>query len=178
MILGFGSSRLALGLAVPRQRLAEVLEAGGAPIKYTFTDISPSLVKAAKTKFAQYDWMKFESFNLEKEPPASQKDRFDVVTGTKCVHATTDKTASVSELSQDLRKDGFIVLSKVTELVDWYDIVFGLLDAWWLAKDGSTYSLQPVDSKMKFPQTGGIKQRGVFKGLNTRVKDTAVAHCV
>lgn len=36
-------------------RLAEVLQASGMPVEYTFTDIAPSLIKGAKVKFAQYD---------------------------------------------------------------------------------------------------------------------------
>lgn len=72
--------------------------------------------------------MKFQTFNLENEPPSSLLDQFDIIIGTNCVHATTNKTASVGRLKKMLRKNGFIVLSEVTQLVDWYDIVFGLLE--------------------------------------------------
>ena len=114
-------------------RLAEVIQASATPVEYTFTDIAPSLIKGAKIKFAQYDWMKFQTFNLENEPPSSLLGQFDIIVGTNCVHATTNKTASVGRLKKMLRKNGFIVLSEVTQLIDWYDIVFGLLDGWWLA---------------------------------------------
>ena len=52
-------------------RLAEVLEESGLPLAYKFTDISPSLVKGAKSKFAKYPWMKFQPLNLETDMPAS-----------------------------------------------------------------------------------------------------------
>ena len=146
-------------------RLAEVLQASGTPVEYTFTDISPSLIKNAKVKFAQYPWMKFETFNLEKDPPASHRNRYDIVIGTNCVHATTNKTSSVGRLRQTLRNDGFIVLSEVTQLVDWYDIVFGLLDGWWLANDGSTYPLQEVNSWMKSFAEVGFIGKTYSKGL-------------
>ena len=129
-------------------RLAQVLSAIGLPIEYTFTDISPSLIRGAKVKFAKYPWMKFQMLNIEEQPPASLRNRFDIVLGTNCVHATTSTTESLRRLLQLLSKDGFIVLSEVTQIIDWYDIVFGLLDSWWLAEDGPSYPLRPVESWM------------------------------
>ena len=145
-------------------RLAEMLSTSGSPIEYTFTDIAPSMVKAAKLRFSKYDWMGFEAYNLEKEPPPTLKDRFDIVIGTNCVHATTSRAATIRRLGQVLRKDGFIVLSEVTQIVDWYDVVFGLLDGWWLAKDGSTYPLQPAESWMRSFEEAGFTNISYSKG--------------
>ena len=152
------------GFGGTTSRLAEILQASGVPVEYTFTDISPSLVKNAKSKFAKYNWMRFQPFNLENEPPASLKGQFDIIIGTNCVHATTDKTKSVGRLRQLLSNKGFVLLSEVTQLVDWYDIVFGLLEGWWLAKDGSTYPLQPPESWMGSFGTAGFKSFTYSKG--------------
>lgn len=136
-------------------RLAEVIQASGVPVSYTLTDISSSLVKGAKSKFAKYSWMEFQTLNLENDMPASFKGTYDIVIGTNCVHATTNKVKTISRLKSTLRAQGFIVLSEVTQLVDWYDIVFGLLDGWWLANDGSTYPLQAPESWTRsFEQAG------------------------
>ena len=112
-------------------------------------------MKGAKSKFAKYPWMEFQALNLETDMPASLRDTFDIVIGTNCVHATKNKTKTVGRLKTILNAQGFIVLSEVTQLVDWYDIVFGLLDGWWLANDGSTYPLQPAESwSRSFEQAG------------------------
>lgn len=145
-------------------RLAQVLHESGIPVEYTFTDIATTLVKNAKIKFAMYPWMRFQTFSLENDVPASLKEQFDMVIGTNCVHATTDKTASVKRLRQTLRKDGFIILSEVTELVDWYDIVFGLLDGWWLADYGRSYPLQSADSWMRSFKEAGYASASYSKG--------------
>ena len=135
-------------------RLAEVIQKSGVPVEYTFTDIGPTLVKNAKGKFAKYDWMNFQTFNLENPVTESLKDKYDIVIGTNCVHATTNKANSTGRLRELLRKDGFIVLSEVTQIIDWYDIVFGLLDGWWLANDAD-YPLQPPESWMSsFKEAG------------------------
>ena len=136
-------------------RLAEMIHASGVPISYTFTDISSSLVRGAKSKFAKYPWMDIQTLNLESDMPASFKNTYDIVIGTNCVHATTDKVKTISRLKSALNAQGFIVLSEVTQLIDWYDIVFGLLDGWWLANDGSTYPLQAPESWTRsFEQAG------------------------
>ena len=145
-------------------RLAEVLQASGIPVNYMFTDISPSLVKGAKTKFAKYPWMEFQALNLEKEMPTALKGKYDIVIGTNCVHATTNKTETIGRLKSILNAQGFIVLSEVTQLVDWYDIVFGLLDGWWLANDGSTYPLQPPESWVRSFEHAGFKKISYSQG--------------
>ena len=145
-------------------RLAEVLQASGVLVSYKFTDISPSLVKGAKAKFAKYPWMEFQPLNLEKDMPAELKDTYDIVISTNCVHATTNKTKSISRLKSILNAQGFIVLSEVTQLIDWYDIVFGLLDGWWLANDGSTYPLQPPESWVKSFEVAGFNRISYSQG--------------
>lgn len=145
-------------------RLAEVIQASGLPVSYRFTDISPSLVKGAKVKFAKYPWMEFQALNLESDMPASLKDTYDIVIGTNCVHATTNKTKTISRLRGLLNTQGFIVLSEVTQLVDWYDIVFGLLDGWWLANDGSTYPLQPPESWVRSFEQAGFSNISYSRG--------------
>ncbi|MCJ1282148.1 hypothetical protein MMC26_001471 [Xylographa opegraphella] len=147
-------------------RLAEVLEASGVPVSYKFTDISPSLVKGAKTKFAKYPWIEFEPLNLEKDMPAHLKGRYDIVIGTNCVHATTNKTKTITRLKTILNPQGFIVLSEVTQQIDWYDIVFGLLDGWWLANDGSTYPLQPPESWIRSFKEAGFSRISYSQGPN------------
>ena len=142
-------------------RLAEVLQESGLPVSYKFTDISPSLVKGAKSKFAKYPWMEFQALNLETDMPASLQNTYDIVLGTNCVHATTNKTKTITRLKSLLNAQGFIVLSEVTQLVDWYDIVFGLLDGWWLANDGSTYPLQPPESWVRSFETAGFNSNKI-----------------
>lgn len=145
-------------------RLTEMLQMTGVPVSYTFTDISPSLVKGARTKFAQYPWMEFQALNLENDMPASLLNTFDIVLGTNCVHATTNKTKTIGRLKSILNPQGFMVLSEVTQLVDWYDIVFGLLDGWWLANDGSTYPLQPPESWVQSFEVAGFSKISYSQG--------------
>lgn len=164
-------------------RLAEMLQASGLAIFYKFTDISSLLVKSAKVKFSKYTWMEFQTLNLENDIPPLLKGTYDIVIGTNCVHATTSKVRTISRLKSLLNNQGFIVLSEVTELIDWYDIVFGLLDGWWIADDNSKYPLQPPESWVQaFQQAGFMNSnitysRGVSPESNSQRLFIASINC-
>jgi hypothetical protein len=144
-------------------RLAKMLDGLGRSVQYTFTDVSPKLVKAAKAKFAQYKWMEFQAMDLEKDPPSKLKGEYDVVIGTNVVHATSDVVQSSMRIRSLLREGGFIVLSEVTQIIDWYDLVFGLLSGWWAFTDGRDYPLQPPDVWMRMMKDAGFKS-SAFSG--------------
>lgn len=153
--------------------LAEQLAAAGVPVEYKFSDVSSTMVCKARNRFAtKYGWMSFERLDLEQPPPAHLQGRFDIIIGTNCVHATRDHAATARRIRQMLNQDGFMVLSEVTRIVDWYDLVFGLLDGWWLANGGNSYPLQPAETWMAaFRKAGfasGMFSQGASDDANTQ----------
>lgn len=135
-------------------------------MSYTFTDISSTLVTRALKGFAdQYSWLQFQTFNMEHLPPPALVNAgpFDIIIGTNCVHATQDRTATMSRLKQLLNPSGFMILSEVTEVVGWYDITYGLLDSWWLDKDGR-YPLQPPEVWMQNVKKSGFPSASYSQG--------------
>lgn len=92
--------------------------------------------------------MKFEVLNLEQEMPAAFRSRYDITLGANVVHAISNRITSCRRLRETPRPGGFVVLSEVTRVIDWYDICFGLLDGWWLSEDGKGYPIQPADTWM------------------------------
>lgn len=159
------------GFGGTTKRLAETLKRSGRPVEYTFTDISSMLVKEAKKKFSQHSWMDFQSLNLEKDISATLQGSYDVVIGTNVVHATSDIVKSTTRMRSMLRKGGFIVLSEVTRIVDWYDLVYGLLDGWWAFTDSRTYPLQPVGDWVRDLKHAGFESAAYSKG-NTEESNT------
>lgn len=121
--------------------VVERLVQRGIPIEYTFTDISSPLVTAAKRKFAKFDCLKYATIDIEKEPPAQYQGQFDIVLATNCIHATSNLPNSLGNISKLLRPHGFVSLVELTTRNFWLDMVFGLLDGWWLFDDGRPYVL-------------------------------------
>ena len=159
------------GFGGTTRRLAERLERFGRPVEYTFTDVSSLLVKEARKKFSMHSWMDFQVLNLERDPPASLQNSYDVVIGTNVVHATSNIVNSTRRLRSLLKEGGFIVLSEVTRIVDWYDLVYGLLDGWWAFNDTRTYPLQPAEDWLRDLQEAGFETASYSKG-NTEESNT------
>lgn len=108
---------------------------------YTFTDISGSLVTAAKKKFAGFSNVEYKVIDIEKAPAQDLVGRYHTIISTNCIHATKDLTVSSTNILSMLRPDGFLSLVEFTRNMFWFDLVFGLLEGWWLFNDGRKHVL-------------------------------------
>ncbi|KAK2046110.1 hypothetical protein LZ31DRAFT_630118 [Colletotrichum somersetense] len=127
------------------RHLAPLLQATGLPFTYTFTDVSASLVARAKKTpaLANVSQIEFRKLDVEEPPPIDMLGRFHLVVSSNCVHATRNLRRSLTNIRQFLRpRDGCLALVELTQKMAWYDLVWGLLDGWWLFDDGRTYPLQ------------------------------------
>lgn len=123
------------------KHIVGVLAQLGIPVTYTFTDISPSLVKSAKDKIGKHSFVKFRSLDLEQEIPTELHSRFHMVLATNVMHATSSLDRCAAHARQMLRPDGFLALLEFNKNIYWFDLVFGLLDGWWLHSDGRRHAL-------------------------------------
>ncbi|KAL8699113.1 MAG: hypothetical protein Q9224_001556 [Gallowayella concinna] len=158
---GFGGTTTAL---------ARMLEQCGLKVEYTFTDVAPTLVDKAKQKFSAYSWMDFRTLNLDQDPPSGCLGQYDVVLATNVVHATKDLVASTTRMKSLLKAGGFICLSEITKVIDWHNIVFGLLPGWWSFTDGRTYALQSAEEWMSIFKKAGFESTGYSTGSSPEAK--------
>ncbi|KAL8782625.1 MAG: hypothetical protein Q9213_005212 [Squamulea squamosa] len=150
--------------------LMKLLDSVGCKVSYTFTDVSPRLVKAAKSSFSTYPWMDFQVLNLESDPPSSLREKYDLILGTNVVHATSNVVETCTRLRTLLRDNGIIALSEITCKINWYDIVFGLLDGWWNAIDGRDYPLQRPDYWIRAFKNAGFSDCAVSGGVGAEAE--------
>jgi len=85
--------------------------------------------------------MRYTTLNIEEEPAAQFVNQYDIVISTNCIHATKDLTRSCTNISKCLRPDGVLCLVELTRNLFWFDLVFGLLEGWWLFEDGRQHAL-------------------------------------
>lgn len=121
--------------------LVEFLTRCGVPFEYTFTDISMALVSQAKRNFSSYPQMRFMTFDCDRPAPQELLDKFHIVISTNCIHATSNLTTSTGNILPTLREDGALCLLEFTRNLYWFDLVFGLLEGWWLFSDGRKHAL-------------------------------------
>ena len=137
--------------------IIELLESSGHPFTYTFTDISPSLVAAAKKRFTGHDSMGFEVLDVEAEPQDFLLRSKDVIIATNVIHATKSLTESCSHLRQILDNNGMLCLVELTRNLSWFDLVFGPLDGWWRFEDGRKHAIADVNTWMQSLNAAGFE---------------------
>lgn len=125
--------------------LVDLLAKQRGKFQYTFTDLSSSLVGAAKKRFGKNDFMDFTTLDVEQAPPSQHLAQYDIVISTNCIHATKNLVRSTRNIKSMLRPDGILCLVELTRNLFWFDLVFGLLEGWWLFNDGRKHVLANQD---------------------------------
>ncbi|KAF1852234.1 uncharacterized protein K460DRAFT_374054 [Cucurbitaria berberidis CBS 394.84] len=129
------------GLGGTTRPIVDMLKSYNIPFSYTFSDISGSLVAAARKTFAGTFGMEFAVLDVEKAPAAQYVGKYNFIFSTNCVHATRNLVTCTTNIRTMLRPDGLLSLVEFTENIFWFDIVFGLLEGWWLFEDGRQHVL-------------------------------------
>ena len=121
--------------------LVPLLASLNIPIEYTFTDLAPSFVAAARKRFKQYPFMKFRTHDIESAPAADLVGSQHIVIASNAVHATHSLTKSAGFIRDMLRPDGLLLMLEMTATMYWCDIVFGLFEGWWHFDDGRVHAV-------------------------------------
>jgi SAM-dependent methyltransferase len=136
---------LKAGTGGTTKHMVNVLTSLGIDFTYTFTDLSSSLVAAAKRNFTQYPGMEYMVLDIEKDPQEDLVGKYHLIISSNCVHATKSLLVSLTNARKMLRSDGLVCLLKLTRNLFWLDCVFGLLEGWWLFEDGRQHVLASED---------------------------------
>jgi SAM-dependent methyltransferase/acyl carrier protein len=124
------------------RRIVPLLASLKIPVEYTFTDLAPSFVAAARKQWGkQYPFMKFRAYDIEKAPDADLKGTQHIVLASNAIHATHSLRDSTSNIRQILRDDGVLLMMEMTRTPYWVDLIFGLFEGWWLFDDGRKHAL-------------------------------------
>ena len=121
--------------------LVPVLASLGIPVEYTFTDLAPSFVAAARRKFKEYPFMKFRAHDIEAVPADDLLGTQHLVVASNAIHATHNLTKSLTNVRKVLRPDGFLMMLEMTQPLRWLDVAFGILEGWWLFEDDRPHAL-------------------------------------
>ncbi|KAI1427790.1 putative polyketide synthase [Xylaria sp. FL1777] len=111
------------------------------PVEYTFTDLAPSFVAAARKKFKPYPFMKYRTHDIEKAPAADLEGTQHIIIASNAVHATHSLCGSTANMRKLLRPDGFLMMLEMTGTLYWVDMIFGLFEGWWFFDDGRTHAV-------------------------------------
>ncbi|CAG7918759.1 unnamed protein product [Penicillium olsonii] len=114
------------------------------PVEYVFADLSPSFVAAGRKRFSKtFPFMSFRALDVEKEPDQELLGSYHMVLASNAIHATHSLKKSLGNIRKTLRADGFVMLLEMTRTIYWVDMIFGLLEGWWLFDDGRQHAIAP-----------------------------------
>ncbi len=117
--------------------LAEALR--GCDAQYTFTDIGPSIVAAARREAASRGLVSidFRTLDITRDPAGQgfANEQFDIVLGLNVVHATPDLDDSLMQLTKLLVPGGILALIEYVRSPRWDDLIWGVTEGWWCFED-------------------------------------------
>ncbi|OAA43653.1 Beta-ketoacyl synthase [Metarhizium rileyi] len=122
--------------------LLPILAQSNLAVEYTFTDLAPSFVSAARKTFKDYPFMRFRQHDISKPPAEDLIGTQHLIIASNAVHATPNLNISAGNMRKALRDDGMLLLVEMTGRVWCMDLVFGLFEGWWLFDDGRDYVVQ------------------------------------
>ncbi|MEW1792992.1 SDR family NAD(P)-dependent oxidoreductase [Streptomyces niveus] len=107
-------------------------------VSYDVTDISPSLVAAARGRLADgRPDMVFRTLDIcgDLSGQGFDEDRYDIVVATNVLHATGDIRRTLAHTARLTAVGGMLAVNEATRVLDAVTPVFGLTDGWWSARD-------------------------------------------
>ncbi|MGQ4807051.1 hypothetical protein NKDENANG_00389 [Candidatus Entotheonellaceae bacterium PAL068K] len=105
--------------------------------EYVFTDISAAFTIKAREKFAAYDFVHYQTLDIEKGPVEQgfAPHQYDIVVAVNVLHATKNLHETMGHVQQLLAPGGLLVQLESTLRSRWIDLIFGLTDGWWRFAD-------------------------------------------
>ncbi|MEV1092092.1 SDR family NAD(P)-dependent oxidoreductase [Streptomyces microflavus] len=120
------------------RRLLDELGDMEAAVRYTFTDVSPGFLPAARSRFAGTP-VTFECrvLDLDSDPEAQgfEPGSVDIVIAANSVHATRDMAGSLSRIRRLLAPGGIVVLEELVRNRDCMTAMIGALPGYWSSVD-------------------------------------------
>ena len=114
--------------------------------EYVYTDISRGFFTEARRKFAQYDFIRYETLDIERAPDGQgfAGREFDVLIAFNVLHATQSLRKTIAHVRDLLADDGLLLVLEDTEPADWVDLIWGLTPGWWRFNDHDLRPSHPL----------------------------------
>ncbi|KAF2084023.1 hypothetical protein K490DRAFT_59975 [Saccharata proteae CBS 121410] len=147
------------------------------PVEYTFSDLAPSFVATARKRFGkEYPFMRFRTVDIEKDPSEDLLSSQHMVLVSSAIHATHSLTQSLGSMRKLLRPDGFVMMLEMTKTLFWVDMIFGLLEGWWLFDDGRRHAIAHQSRSSDRLPSSDVKARQVMvdKYVEKQTQDFSV----
>ena len=114
-------------------------------VRYTFSDISQSFIRQAKSRFRSYDFIHYQQYDINSDPfvQGFTQHEYDLILASDTLHLARDLDLTLRHLRWLLQPDGYLHLIELTNEPAWARIVFGMLGDWWHRPEKDGFSRSP-----------------------------------
>ncbi|RAH64406.1 type I polyketide synthase [Aspergillus aculeatinus CBS 121060] len=104
---------------------------------YTYTDVLPGYVTAAKERFAEYEGLKYVVLDLRQDPMQQglEPGSYDLIIASNVVHATPSLQRSLKNVRMLLKQEGRLLLQELCPETNFISYVMGFLPEWWIGQE-------------------------------------------
>nr|QEO74255.1 Beta-ketoacyl synthase [uncultured bacterium] len=140
--------------------------------EYVYTDISPGFFAEARTRFADYEFARYETLDIERSPTEQgfAGRQFDLVIAFNVLHATRCLRETIAHVRGLLADGGLLLLLENTEPAEWVDLIWGLTPGWWRFDD---HDLRPSYPLLTAEQWRGLLMANGFVCVESVAADPA-----
>ena len=122
--------------------------------RYLFTDVSSLFTTRAAEKFRAFPFVEYRVLDISGDPVAQgfPAGEFDLIIAANVLHATPDLRQTLRTTRDLLAPGGELLLVEGTEHSRWIDLIFGLIEGWWLFSDHEVRTSHPLVSRDRWPR--------------------------
>ena len=115
------------------------------PVEYTFSDVSRSLMRFAKERFSDLDFLEFQTLDIDAnyEIQGISANTYDIVLANDVLHLSRDIQSAVQQIHEILVPGGRFHFVELTTEPGWANLVFGMLRDWWHRTEDSRQPVGP-----------------------------------
>ncbi|MEQ9364094.1 MAG: beta-ketoacyl synthase N-terminal-like domain-containing protein, partial [Leptospirales bacterium] len=166
---------------LPRDARLRVLEAGAGTggtaatllpalpahrTEYAYTDVSNFFFDRVQDKFAGYEFLDYRVLDLDQAAGTQgfEPESFDIILCSNVLHACHNVETAAENIFSLLAPGGFVFVYEITEMLPWFNITTGLLDAWQRFDDSKreTIPLMPMGEWRNLLRAAGFEALGVW----------------
>ena len=148
--------------------------------EYTFTDLGASFLIPARQKFAEFPFIKYQPFDIERSPKEQgiPLASFHLVLANDVIHAAGSVAEALEHLKESLAPGGLLMFAEVSRSLAVLENTFGLLGGWWRFRGRDSRKKTPLLSPAEWRKSlveSGFEQVTSFVSVSSDEKDAVHA---
>jgi SAM-dependent methyltransferase len=136
--------------------------------KYVFSDISRTLLKRAKNKFRDKDFMEFKLLDIMNDPAVEESGKYEIIYAVNVLHSVKEVMTALKNIFSMLKLNGHIVLAEISppenSIYRFMELTFGLLPSFYGHTDRE---LRPGTPLLRIEQWVELLNKAGFNGIHT-----------